>query len=134
MDNDVQVVTMISNNQSNMKFLASVFLMALVGFALGLYLPWWSVALAGLGISFFLYQKPLLALLTGFISIFLLWGLLTIVRSQANDHILAHRVSILILQKDSPNLLILVTALIGGIAGGMGALCGSLLRRIRIVT
>jgi cell division protein FtsX len=117
-----------------MKFLASVFLMALVGFALGLYLPWWSVALAGFVISFFLYQKPLIALLTGFISIFLLWGLLTIVRSQANDHILAHRVSILILQKDSPNLLILVSALIGGITGGMGAICGSLLRRIRIAS
>jgi hypothetical protein len=117
-----------------MKFLASVFLMALVGFALGLYLPWWSVALAGFSISFFLYQKPVVALLTGFISIFLLWGLITIVRSQANDHILAHRVSILILQKDSPNLLILVTALIGGITGGMGALCGSLLRRLRMAS
>ena len=117
-----------------MKFLASVLLMALVGFALGLYLPWWSVALTCFGISFFLYQKPLVALLTGFLSIFLLWGLLTIVRSQANDHILAHRVSILILQKDSPNLLILVTALIGGITGGMGALCGSLLRRIKMIS
>ncbi len=117
-----------------MKFLASVLLMALVGFALGLYLPWWSVALTGFGISFFLYQKPMVALMTGFLSIFLLWGILTIVRSQVNDHILAHRVSILILQKDSPNLLILVTALIGGITGGMGALCGSLLRRIRIVS
>lgn len=117
-----------------MKFLASLFLMALAGFALGLYMPWWSVAIAGFGISFFLYQKPVFALLTGFIAIFLLWGLLTIVRSQANDHILAHRVSILILQKDSPNLLILVSALIGGITGGMGAFCGSLLRRIRMVS
>ena len=116
-----------------MKFLASVLLMALVGFALGLYLPWWSVALACFGISFFLYQKPLVALLTGFLSIFLLWGLLTILRSQANDHIFAHRISIFILQKDSPNLLILVTAFIGGITGAMGALCGSLLQRIRMV-
>jgi cell division protein FtsX len=91
------------------------------------------VALAGFGISFFLYQKPLVALFTGFLSIFLLWGLLTIFRSQANDHILAHRVSIIILQKDSPNLLILVSALIGGITGGLGALCGSLLRRVRMV-
>ena len=117
-----------------MKFLSSVLLMTLVGFAMGLYLPWWSVALACFVISFFLYQQPLVALLTGFLSIFLLWGVLTIVRSQVNEHILAHRVSIFILQKDSPNLLILFTALIGGITGGMGALCGSLLRRVRMVS
>ena len=134
MDNDVQVINLTSNNLTHMKFLASLFLIALTAFALGLYLPWWSVAFAGFVISFFLYQKPVLAILTGYIAIFLLWGFLTILRSQANDHILAHRVSILILQKDSPNLLILVSALIGGITGGMGALCGSLLRRIRMLS
>jgi cell division protein FtsX len=117
-----------------MKFLVSVLLMALVGFAFGLYLPWWSVAIACFCVSFFLYQKPLAALLSGFLSIFLLWGVLTIFRDHANDQILAHRVSILVLQKDSPNLLILVTALIGSITGGMGALCGSLLRRLKMVS
>jgi hypothetical protein len=117
-----------------MKFFVSIMLTALMGFALGLYLPWWSVAIAGFTISFFLYQKPFIALATGFLGIFFLWALLTIVRSQANDHILAHRVSIFILKKDSPDLLITLSALIGGIIGGMGALCGSLLRRIQVVS
>jgi hypothetical protein len=114
-----------------MKFMVSIFLTALTGFAFGLYFPWWTVALSGFVISFFLYQKPIAAFIAGFLGIFLLWGTLTLIRSISNDHILAHRVSMLVLKKDSPYLLIAVSSVIGGITGGMGALCGSLLRRIR---
>ena len=115
-----------------MKFLVSIFLIALTGFALGLYLPWWTVAIASFLVSFFLYQKPLTSLLTGFLGIFLLWAAITIVRSSANEHILAHRMSMFILKNDSPYMLIFLTAFIGGIIGGLGALSGSLLRRIRM--
>ncbi len=114
-----------------MKFIVSIFLTALVGFAFGLYLPWWCVAIAGFTVSFSLYQKPMAAFIAGFIGIFLLWGMLTLIRSISNDHILAHRVSMLILKKDNPYLLILISSIIGGFTGGMGALCGSLLRRLR---
>ena len=114
-----------------MKFMVSIFLTALVGLAFGLYLPWWSVAIAGFVVFFFLFQKPIAAFIAGFLGIFLLWGALTLVRSISNDHILAHRVSMLVLKKDSPYLLIAVSSVIGGFTGGMGALCGSLLRRIR---
>lgn len=117
-----------------MKFLVSILLIALTGFALGLYLPWWTVSIAGFLVSFFLYQKPLIAFLTGFLGIFFLWASITIVRSSANEHILAHRMSMFILKNDSPYMLITVSALIGGLIGGMGALCGSLLRSIRMST
>jgi hypothetical protein len=114
-----------------MKFLVSVFLTALLAFAFGLYLPWWSIALAGFVISFLLFQKPMAAFIAGFAGIFLLWGILTATRSISNDHILAHRVSMLIIKKDSPYLLIVLSSIIGGLTGGMGALSGSLLRRLR---
>jgi hypothetical protein len=114
-----------------MKFLVSIFLIALLGFTFGLYLPWWSVAAAGFTVSFFLYQKPILAFISGFLGIFLLWGALILIRSISNDHILAHRISVFILKQDSPNLLILVSSIIGGITSGMGALCGSLLRNLK---
>jgi hypothetical protein len=46
-----------------------------------------------------------------------------------NEHILAHKISLLILQNDNPLLLISITGLIGGIVAGIAALSGSLLRR-----
>jgi len=113
-----------------MKFLVSIFLTALLGFTFGLYLPWWSVAIAGFTVSFFLYQKPISAFLSGFLGMFLLWGVLILIRSISNDHILAHRISLFILDQDSPYFLILVSSFLGGITSGMGALCGSLLRSL----
>lgn len=113
-----------------MKLLVSIFLIALLGFTFGLYMPWWTVAIAGFTVSFFLYQKPISAFLSGFLGMFLLWGGLILIRSISNDHILAHRISLFILKQDSPYLLILVSSIIGGITSGMGALCGSLLRNL----
>jgi hypothetical protein len=114
-----------------MKLMVSIFLTALTGFALGLYLPWWSVAISGFIVCFFIYQKPIVAFITGFLGIFLLWGGIALLRSVSNDHILAHRISVFILDRDNPYLLILFSSIIGGVIAGMGALCGSLLRRLR---
>jgi hypothetical protein len=46
-----------------------------------------------------------------------------------NGHILANRMSKLILQQENSFLLVLITALIGGIVGGLAALSGSLIRK-----
>ncbi|HRN73946.1 MAG TPA: hypothetical protein PLM81_12520 [Ginsengibacter sp.] len=45
--------------------------------------------------------------------------------SSANHDILAHRVSELILKKDNPTMLILLTGLLGGLVAGFAALSGS---------
>ena len=112
-----------------MKSVAAALLVALLAFGLGLYLPWWTVAVAAALVALVLELRPAQAFLTGLAGAMILWGTLAFLRSGANEHILAHRMSQFILQKDSPNLLILVTALIGGLTGGMGALTGSLFRR-----
>jgi hypothetical protein len=130
MENYIQVITE-KNKFKYMKFLVSIFLIALLGFTFGLYLPWWNIAIAGFIVSFFLYQKPISAFLSGFLGMFLLWGVLILIRSISNDDILAHRISLFILKQDSPYLLILLSSFIGGITSGMGALCGSLLRSLR---
>lgn len=111
-----------------MKSVAAALLVALLGFGLGLYLPWWTVAVAAALVALVLDLRPAPAFLTGLAGAMILWGMLAFLRSSANDHILAHRMSQFILQNDSPNLLILVTAVIGGLTGGMGALTGSLFR------
>lgn len=112
-----------------MKFIVSIVLTALLSFAFGIFLPWWSIAIAALVVAFAIHQTPWKAFLTGFLGVFLLWFLLVLSINTANDSILAAKVSVIILKSDSPAALMLVTALIGGVVGGFGALTGSLMRR-----
>lgn len=116
-------------NQANMKFFISILLIALVSFVAGLYLPWWSIALAAFVVIALIPQKPLYAFLSGFIAIFILWSGMSFIISNKNDHILAHKISMIILQSDSPVSLVLITGLIGALVAGCGALAGSYLRK-----
>jgi len=111
-----------------MKFTVSLILMALSSFAACLYLPWWSIAIVCFIIAALIRQRPGIAFLCGFISLFLLWAGLSFWISNNNDHVLAHKISVLILKKDSPEMLIIVTGLIGALVAGFEALTGSLLR------
>lgn len=108
-----------------MKAVISTFLIILLSFVACLYFPWWSVAIVAFIVSALIPQKPLISFLGGFIGLFLLWSILSFYISISNDHILAHRISLLILKSDSPYLLVLTTGLIGGIVAGFAALTGS---------
>ena len=108
-----------------MKAVISTFLIILLSFVACLYFPWWSIAIVAFVVSALIHQKPLISFLGGFIGLFLLWSFLSVYISINNDHILAHRVSLLILKNDSPYLLVLTTGLIGGIVAGFAALTGS---------
>lgn len=113
-----------------MKFFASLILMAALSFAACLYLPWWSIAPACFLVALLIRQKPGWAMLAGFLSLFLLWAGLAYWISRENGQILAHKMSILILQKDNPGLLVLITGAIGGVVGAFAALSGGLLRSL----
>lgn len=111
------------------KFLVSILLIALLSVAACLYLPWWTIALVAFLVSALIPQNPGKSFLAGFIALFLLWGSLAWFLSNNNNHILAHKVSLLILKMDSPALLITTTALIGALVAGFAALTGSYLRK-----
>ena len=112
-----------------MKFTISLILTALLSFAACLYLPWWSIAIVAFIIAALIPQKPGKAFLTAFIALFLLWAGLAFWISYKNEHILAHKVSMLVLKMDSPYVLILCTGLIGALVAGFAALAGSYLRK-----
>ena len=114
-----------------MKFFISLILTALLSFALCLFLPWWSIAIATFVVAAVIPQKPGKAFLTGFIALFLLWGGLSFWISNNNEHILAHKISMLMVKMDSPYLLIFVTALIAALVAGFAALAGSYLRKTK---
>ena len=113
-----------------MKFLISILLTALLSFALCIFLPWWTIAIAAFIVALAIHQLPWKAFLSGFIAIFLLWSVTAWVISAANDDIMAGKVSMMILNQEGSLLLVLVTGLIGGLVGGFAALTGSLARKI----
>ena len=114
-----------------MKFFFAFILTILLSFAACLFFPWWSIAIAAFVVAALIPQKPFKAFLTGFIALFLLWGGLSFWMSNNNDHILAHKISQLILKIDNPIVLILATALIGALVAGLAALAGSYLRKTK---
>ncbi len=110
-----------------MKFIISILLMAVLSFTACLYLDWWSIAITCFIVAAFIHQRPGIAFLTGFLSLFFLWACLSFWISNNNEHILAHKVSVLLLKTDNPYLLIIATGLIGGLVGAFASLTGSLL-------
>jgi hypothetical protein len=113
-----------------MKFITSVFLTALLSFVLGLYLPWWSLAIAAFIVATLIFQKPAHAFLSGFLGLFLLWGIFTGIINSANEGILATRVATIFPLGGSSFLLMLITTLIGALVAGLSALSGRYLRYI----
>ena len=113
-----------------MKFLVSILLTALLSFAACLFLPWWVIAIAGFIVAFAIPQKAGLSFLAGFLALFFLWAGLSFWMSAANNHLLAHKISMLFIKADNPFLLITITGLIGGLIAGFGSLTGRLARKL----
>jgi hypothetical protein len=112
-----------------MKFIISLLLIGILSFAAGLYTAWWCIALVAFVVAICIHQQPGKAFLSGFLALFLLWGGLSWWIDVKNESVLSHRVAELIGLGHSSFLLILVTALIGAIVAGLGALSGSYLKR-----
>ena len=115
-----------------MKFFASIIITALLSFAACLYFDWWSIAVVAFIVAVAIPQRAGNSFLAAFIALFLLWGGLSFWISNNNDHILAHRISQVILKIDSPYLLILATAFIGAVVAGFAAMAGSFLREKKL--
>jgi hypothetical protein len=104
-------------------------LTALMALILQLFLPWWSIAIAGFIAGALFIQKPGKAFLNGFFGIFALWSAVSLYIYVVNEGLLAERLAD-IFSLPHGLLVVLLTALIGGICGGLSAVTGNLLRII----
>lgn len=111
-----------------MRFLLSFLIIALLGYIAGEYLPWWSIAIVAFITAFAMGQKASRSFLAGFTGIFLLWTALALWIDARNEGLLSTKIATLFPLGGSGILLILVTALVGGLVGGFAALSGSSLR------
>jgi uncharacterized membrane protein YfcA len=113
-----------------MKNALAILTTAIVAAFLQWFLPWWLIVIPCSVMGFFIGEKkgsP--AFLRGFFAIFLLWISYAFILSFQNDHLLANRMSLLILKIKSPLLLLIVSAFIGGLVGGLSAITGFFIRR-----
>jgi hypothetical protein len=115
-------------NCLQMKFITAIILTALLAFAGGLWFGWWIIAAASFLIALLVHQKAGKAFASGFVGVFILWGILAWWIDMKNEHILSKKIAEVLPLGGSSFLLILVTALIGGLVAGFGAMSGSYLR------
>jgi hypothetical protein len=111
-----------------MKFILSIILTALLAFIGGLWLPWWSIALAGFLTALMIFQSPGKAFLGGFTGLFMLWSALASWIDIQNQGILSGKIAMILPLNGNSFLLILVTAVVGGLVAGFAAISGSFLR------
>lgn len=112
-----------------MRFLLATLLIALFSFIAGMFFPWWSLAVIAFLVALLFPQTLGRNFLSGFLGIFILWGLLSLWIDSANNNILSHKIAQLLPLGGSSVLLILVTALIGALVGGFAAMSGGSLRK-----
>jgi hypothetical protein len=107
-----------------------LFLIILVlSFAGSFFLPWWAAPIIAFLAALIIGSKPGKTFLSGFGAIFVAWTILALMKSIPNDNILAGRVVQLFPLPNSWIWVLLVTAVIGGIVGGMASLSGALMKR-----
>lgn len=99
------------------------FLIAITAWLLGLLLPWWSLAIPCLILGGWLGERSGTAFMYGFLGIGGLWLVQVLFIDIANDGILSSRIAELFSLPHS-SLVILLTVIIGGVAGGLCTLTG----------
>jgi hypothetical protein len=107
-----------------MLFLIILFLTLICAF----FLPWWAAAIIAFLAAFFIGKTPGKSFLYGFGGIFIAWTILALLKSVPNNNMLAKRVAVMF-HLPHWTLLLFMTALIGGLVGGLASLSGILLKK-----
>ena len=109
-----------------MRVLIQIIVILIVSFLLQTFLPWWTMTIGAFIIGYLFAHSGWKSFFAGFIGVGLLWVAMAFYIDQASHSILTEKVARLFPTQTIP-LLFILTALIGGLAGGMATLTGSVL-------
>lgn len=109
-----------------MKFIFQIFGTIVLAYALEIFLPWYSIALAAFVMGYLFRSRA--NFLAGFLGIALLWTLKAWLLNSGSASDLADRVAH-IFSLTGKEWLMLVMAIVGGMVGGFAGLAGALVRR-----
>lgn len=126
-----------------MRFLLKVALIAAGAFLVSQFFDWWAQLLVALAVGllfsrkkkqwkFGRKQKAPLSFLTGFVALFLLWGIMAYLINVNNSGVLSQKMANFLVpgtgeSTQAAYILILATAAVGGLAGGFATMTGNLL-------
>jgi len=111
-----------------MRFTLATLLTLTLSFLVGLFLPWWSIALVAFLVALLIKQEIGWAYLSAFTAIFFLWGGLATVINIQNKGVLAQRIAQLFPLNGNAVYLLMLTAIVGGLVAGFAAMSGSSIR------
>jgi hypothetical protein len=92
---------------------------------LSLYLPWWSVMVAGFVSALFFSLKKAAVFFVPFLAVFCFWAIYAFIVSSANDFTLAKKIAVLLPLGGNPYVLILAS----GVAAVFGKQLVGLVRK-----
>jgi len=92
-----------------------------------LFLPWWTLLIPAVILGGTLFKSAVSAFFTGFLSLFAAWLVQVLYIDIANESILSGRIAEM-LGVGQSWLVLLITAVIGGLIGGLGTLLGAQIR------
>ncbi|MDJ1469415.1 hypothetical protein QNI19_14110 [Cytophagaceae bacterium DM2B3-1] len=103
-------------------------LILIASLLLQLFLPWWIIAPVAFAFTLWKGNSARQSFLAGFAAIFILWLGVAFITDIQNDSILSAKIAEMLFVKYSA-LLLIVTALIGGLVGGLSAWTGYLWKK-----
>ncbi|MCP4884873.1 MAG: hypothetical protein GY908_13915 [Flavobacteriales bacterium] len=104
-----------------------------LAFIFSFFMPWWSVMLAAFLAALLFSLKGSPVFFMPFLAIFLFWMGYALLLSSDNDFTLAKKIAVLLPLGGNPYILILVTAIVGGLAAGVSGVfakqCAELVKK-----
>ncbi|GAB3501161.1 hypothetical protein GCM10027341_27620 [Spirosoma knui] len=104
-------------------------LIALLSLVAQLFLPWWSLALVAFLVCFWRSNTATKSFLAGFVGIALVWLIYALIIQWQTDGAYVGRISQLLFQTNTTVLPALVTAILGGLVGGLAGVSGYFVRQ-----
>lgn len=109
-----------------MKFGAHVIVIVLLSFLLQSFLPWWTMAVGAFATGLFFRQGGVRSFLAGLLGVGLLWLGMAWYLDSSTGSILTSKVAAIFPTK-TVGLLLLITAVIGGLVGGFASMTGGII-------
>lgn len=111
-----------------MKAFIVFLIIGILSYIVGIFYPWWSIAVVAFVVTLIVPQKPFIAFLTAFLAVFVFWFSMAFFIDLSNDHIMGNRIAVLFLHTPSSIIMAVISGVIGGLVAGLAAMTASFLR------